>query len=96
LREEDLPVMTAADAVVGRPGWPCQTCGAANPLEATVCTKCGSGFLADAKETVKIALPVIGNVTKLSTGARVALMIGGGGLVMVLFFVVLLLLGSIF
>ena len=86
-----------------KPGWTVQVMsgtytpeGSANPLELTACGKCGSAFLADAKETVKVSLPVIGNITELSTGARVALMIGGGTLVTVLFFVMLLALDHIF
>jgi hypothetical protein len=94
--EEDVAVMSLADLKAGTPGWPCQTCDTAVPLALTQCPACGSGFMAAAKDSVKVTLPVIGNVAELTTGARVALMIGGATLVTVLFFLLLLLLGSIF
>jgi hypothetical protein len=96
LDPEDLPVMSAADVAAGRPGWPCQTCHAVVSLETTNCPACGSSFLAGAEPKVGFKMPLIGDITALSTGARFALMAAGALVVTVVFFALLALLGSIF
>jgi hypothetical protein len=98
LRDEDLPVMTSADADAGggRPGWPCQTCGETVPLELTSCPQCGSGFLAAAKTAVGVKLPVVGDITEMSTGGRFGLMAAGAVVVTLVFLLLLVVLGAIF
>ena len=101
LRPEDLTdgdraVMGGTDVEVGTPAWPCETCGATVSLELTECPRCGAGFMASAAATVNLKVPGVGNITELSTGARVALMMGGAAVVTAVVFVLLLLLGHIF
>jgi hypothetical protein len=96
LPPEQAPVMSPADVAAGRPGWPCQTCGAVVSLDTESCPACGSAFLAAAKEKVGVRLPLLGEITRLGTGARVALMGAGAMVITVVFVVCLMLLAAIF
>lgn len=66
--------------------WPCTACGAVNPLSAVACDGCGAGFLdgAHASGTAPLALPVVGDLGRLSSAQRLALAAGTVVLVMLL------------
>lgn len=68
----------AAPGVAARPrhrGWPCSGCGEINAVELDACVACGTGFLAGlrAEEPPLLALPVVGDVTRLSRAQRLAM-----------------------
>jgi hypothetical protein len=66
------------DAEEAGVGWPCGLCEATNPLSLDACAACGSPFLAtlSAQEPPLLALPGIGDVTRLGRGARIGLALG--------------------
>lgn len=92
LADPERPVRTAP---VSSAGWPCGTCGFANPIEASACTACGAGFLAAMRkdEAPLLELPVVGDLTKLSRAQRLGLA-AGLALVFVLLVLVLGVLAS--
>lgn len=55
--------------------WPCTQCQTVNALEASVCTACGSSFLAAVREDNKplLVLPVVGDLGALSRPQRLLL-----------------------
>jgi len=55
--------------------WPCSACGHGNPLTAGVCGACGSAFLSGVRkaEGPLLALPVVGDITRLQRGQRLGL-----------------------
>lgn len=57
------------------PTWPCTRCDAVNPLSATACVTCGSGFLAAVKDDEKplLELPLVGDLGRMSRGRRLGL-----------------------
>jgi hypothetical protein len=67
-----VPV-AAAPAEPAAAGWPCSRCGARNALDAVMCRDCGGAFLGGASDTPSLVLPGVGDVTKLSRGARTAM-----------------------
>jgi hypothetical protein len=75
----------AAPARRGLGGWPCSRCGATNAVELDACAACGTGFLAGLRrdEPPLLALPGVGDVTRLTRGQRLGLA-GGVVLLMVL------------
>lgn len=56
-------------------GWPCSSCGAANPVELDACAACGTGFLAGLRkqEPPLLVLPGVGDLTLLSRAQRLGL-----------------------
>lgn len=72
---EPGPAAAAAPAEPGGARWPCAACGARNPLAATSCDGCGAGFLdgVHAGAAGSLALPVVGDLTRLSPARRMAL-----------------------
>ena len=90
-----LPAAPGDAAVAPRPGrlrgWPCSGCGETNAVELTECAACGTGFLAGLrKESAPVLeLPVVGDITLLSRGQRLAL---AGGVVL-MFMLMLVVLG---
>jgi ribosomal protein L40E len=62
--------------------WPCTSCGARNPLSMTICSVCGSAFLAAAQTQVSLVVPGVGDLQHLSRGQRIA--VAGGVLALVL------------
>ena len=74
-------------------GWPCSGCGAVNDVELDACVACGTGFLAGLRrdEAPLLALPVVGDVTRLSRSQRLAM---AGGVVL-LFALLVVLLGVV-
>jgi hypothetical protein len=83
------PLGADGEPVTG-PSWPCSACGAINPMAHDTCSVCGRHFLAGLREGEQplLELPVVGDITKLSRGQRVA--IAGAVIVVVLAFTVLL------
>ena len=76
------------------PTWPCSACGTQNSFDRDTCEKCGLGFLAAARDTGPLLeLPVVGDITRLSRGQRLALVVGVVFAFVVLTLVVGLLLG---
>ena len=71
-------------------GWPCSGCGTVNGVELDACVACGTGFLAGLKhdQPPLLALPGIGDVTRLSRAQRLGL--AGGVVLGVLLLVALL------
>ena len=77
--------------------WPCDQCGAANPMTVMACTDCGSAFLAAERSsnTPMLVLPVVGDIGRLSRGQRIGLAAAAVGVVLApLALITLLLTGS--
>jgi hypothetical protein len=78
----------AAPRPVNETCWPCPRCRAWVPIELDACGDCGAGFLAGATTTTTTHLPLVGDMAKLSQGAR--LLVGAGiSIVLMIVFVVL-------
>jgi hypothetical protein len=91
------PLTAPIDAVtspVTGPSWPCAACGTVNAMADDTCSACGRHFLAGLREDQPplLELPVVGDITKLSRGHRLALAFG----LIVAVLVLTLLLGLIF
>jgi hypothetical protein len=86
--------LTAPLAALDGPTWPCATCGATNRIDRDTCVGCGSPFLSALRdaEGPLLELPVVGDITRLGRGQRVAL---AGGVVLVVV-VLTLLIGLVF
>ena len=83
---------TGAVPVEG-PSWPCSSCGAVNPMASDVCAACGRHFLAGVRdESPLLELPVVGDITRLGRGQRIAVAFG----VVLAVVVLTMLLGLIF
>lgn len=56
-------------------GWPCSGCGAVNAVEDDACVACGTGFLAGLRQDAPplLALPVVGDITRLSRAQRLGM-----------------------
>ena len=82
----------APAAPAAEPTWPCSSCGTPNPFDRDTCVKCGTGFLAAAHDSGPLLeLPVVGDITRLGRGQRLALVSG----VVLLFIVLTLVFGLI-
>ena len=68
----------SADPVASDAAWPCANCGVLTPLAEPSCRACGSGFLAAVRdgEPPLLALPVVGDVSRLSRMQGVGLAVG--------------------
>ena len=89
----EQPAQAPSDTVT----WPCTDCGTPNPLVASSCATCGSGFLAAVAGQGKpsLVLPVIGDLGRLSRGQRMGAAFGAVAAVLVpLALLTLLLTGS--
>ena len=64
------------------PTWPCSACGAVNRIERDTCSGCGLPFLSGLREQEGplLELPVVGDISRLGRGQRLAL---AGGVVLV-------------
>ncbi|HEU5034417.1 MAG TPA: hypothetical protein VFT62_06625, partial [Mycobacteriales bacterium] len=91
----EVPIVKAGDIRLGVAGWPCQFCGGTVPLDLENCSECGASFLAAAKSSISLVVPGIGDLTKLSKGARVALMAGGATVLTFVLYLVALVLGHL-
>jgi len=86
------PPLVPAAAPTATPTWPCSSCGTPNPFDRDTCVKCGTGFLAAAHDSGPLLeLPVVGDITRLGRGQRLALVSG----VVLLFIVLTLVFGLI-
>ena len=56
-------------------GWPCSGCGETNAVELDACAACGTGFLAGLRKEAGpvLALPVVGDITRLSRAQRLGM-----------------------
>ena len=83
----------AAEPVQG-PTWPCSACGTVNRIERDTCSGCGLPFLSGLREQdgPLLELPVVGDISRLGRGQRLAL---AGGVVLV-FILLTLALGLLF
>lgn len=71
--DADRPV----DAAKVAPTWPCPRCGAKVAMDLDACDSCGAGFLSGASATSRsVALPVVGDLTRMSSGQRMLVAIG--------------------
>ena len=72
------PELPAAPApAAAEPTWPCLSCQERNPLSASSCLACGSGFLAAARSgDAGLSLPLVGDLTTMSRGKRAAVAAG--------------------
>lgn len=60
------------------PTWPCVHCSAPNPMTSTICSVCGSAFLASEKNdsTPLLVVPGVGDIGRLSRAQRIGLALG--------------------
>jgi hypothetical protein len=70
------PAAAAPEAPVAEATWPCTTCGAANPLSSMTCSDCGAGFLAAARTSTTLVLPLVGDIGAMSRGKRLGVAAG--------------------
>jgi hypothetical protein len=75
--------LTAPASALGLPGrseptWPCSTCGVTNAISADACTACGAGFLSGLRESEAplLAIPGVGDLTKMSRAQRTMIALG--------------------
>lgn len=52
------------------PTWPCPRCGARVAMALDACNECGTGFLSGATAGMSMKLPMVGDVSKLSSSQR--------------------------
>jgi hypothetical protein len=77
--EPEAPAVAVATVPDPAPAsWPCGRCGQAVPLAEDVCPACGAGFLAGSQPPLRLAVPGVGDVTRLSQGQVIALATGFG------------------
>jgi hypothetical protein len=70
-----VPLSTVAPPSRPSASWPCEACGHSNAITAGVCGACGTAFLAGVRtsEGPLLALPVVGDLTKLQRSQRLGL-----------------------
>jgi hypothetical protein len=85
------PELDPAEAVT----WPCQRCGAAVALALDACPECGAGFLDGAVATPDLSVPLVGNLTRFSSGQRLLLAAGLAFALIVVFLAVAAIGGAI-
>jgi hypothetical protein len=82
----DAPILDApvfqAPPVVGTEakGWPCLGCGAMVPIEDNACSQCGRPFL-PSDDGPSLALPGIGDLSRMDRGQRLVVALAAAGLV---------------
>ena len=91
----DAPVAVAAPVARVQPvGWPCLGCGATVPMADDACPGCGRPFLpSDAMPS--IALPVVGDISRLDRAQRIVVTIVAALLAVGVFIVLAFIAGSI-
>jgi hypothetical protein len=91
----DGPVTKAAPIARVQPaGWPCLGCGSIVPMDDDTCTGCGRPFLAS-DSALSLALPVVGDISRMDRGQRIVVTIVAALLVMGLFVALAFVAGSI-
>jgi uncharacterized OB-fold protein len=78
------------------PTWPCPRCGHQVAIELDACDACGAGFLSGAASTNAVRLPVVGEVTSMSSSQRLLMAIAVAIVVMGLLVFLAFLGGQIF
>ena len=76
--------------------WPCHSCSEKVSFELMNCPNCGSAFMGGAQANVSLKLPVVGDLAKMSQGARFGVMAGGAALCALVFVVLAVIFGHIF
>lgn len=78
----DLPIAATAatavepttsptvDRLSAEPTWPCPLCGEAVSIELDACPQCGAAFLSEPQPTMRLSLPVVGDLSTASDGVR--------------------------
>lgn len=57
--------------------WPCPRCGGMVAMDLDACDSCGAGFLSGASASShSMALPVVGDLTRMSSGQRLFVALG--------------------
>jgi hypothetical protein len=69
------PVVAAAQVQAAELTWPCPSCGTSVPMSLDFCNSCGAGFLAGASDGNTVRVPLIGDVSKISSGQKLGLAI---------------------
>ncbi len=82
------------DARHSVPTWPCGSCGQLNTMDADACVHCFRPFLSEAAGS-PLTLPLVGDLRRLSTGARYAWAFGVGLVVAGLIVGVVMLVGAV-
>lgn len=74
---EQPGVRPAAPVQAGH--WPCASCGASNPLDASSCASCGAPFLSAVGLSTRpsVVLPLVGDISRFSRTQR---LLGGLGI----------------
>lgn len=85
----------AAEPVEDEATWPCPRCAADVAISLDACDTCGAGFLAGAAGQVSTRLPLVGDMTKMSSAQRLGVGIGISVALMIVV-VVLAALGGLF
>jgi hypothetical protein len=91
----DGPVSKAAPVTgVQLAGWPCLGCGSIVPMEDNACAGCGRPFL-PADTTPTLALPVVGDISRMDRTQRIVVTIIAALLVTGVFVALAFIAGSI-
>jgi hypothetical protein len=76
--------------------WPCPRCGERVALSVDVCGSCGAGFLAGVSTKVSAHVPLIGDMTQLSSGQRWLVAMGFSVALIVVFVLLAFIVGEVF
>jgi hypothetical protein len=87
------PAVQLATPTVDEHTWPCPTCGTSVLMSLDFCNSCGAGFLAGVSDGATVRVPLVGDVSKITSGQRLALA-GGVALSLMLVIVVLATIGG--
>jgi hypothetical protein len=82
------PAVQLAVPTVDEHTWPCPSCGTSVPMSLDFCNSCGAGFLASVSDGASVRVPLVGDVSKITSGQRLAL---AAGVALSLMLVILLL-----
>jgi hypothetical protein len=86
----------AAPLVAAESTWPCPRCGERVALSMDVCESCGAGFLAGVSTKVSARVPLIGDMTQLSSGQRWLVAMGFSVALIVVFVLLAFIVGEVF
>jgi hypothetical protein len=84
------PVTAVAEAT-----WPCPRCGDQVAISLDICGSCGAGFLSGASTTMSARLPMVGDVTQMSSGQRWLLAMGISAVFAIMLVIVLFIVGKV-
>jgi hypothetical protein len=90
-----IPPTASAVTDVAKATWPCPRCGDQVAISLDVCGSCGAGFLSGASTTMSARLPMVGDVTQLSSGQRWLLAMGISAVFAIILVIVLFIVGKV-